>query len=64
MEENPQLMFGAGFVCSNFVVSELCKDTKFYQTESNINLVYMVLNTVCAGVIYEKHTQDQTLELP
>ena len=39
MGENPPYkMLGAGFVCSNFVINELCKDAKFYRTEMDINL--------------------------
>ena len=39
MGENPPYkMLGAGFVCSNFVINELCKDAKIYRTEKDINL--------------------------
>ena len=38
MEENPLFkMLGVSFVCS--VINDLCKDAKFYQTESDINLI-------------------------
>ena len=36
MGENPPYkMLGAGFVCSNFVINELCKGAKFYRTEKD-----------------------------
>ena len=39
MEENPPFkMLGVGFVCSNCAINQLCRDAKFYQGESDINL--------------------------
>ena len=39
MEENPPFkMLGVDFVCSDFAVDQLCRDAKFYQVESDINL--------------------------
>ena len=39
MEENPPFkMLGVGFVCFDFAINQLCRDEKFCQGESDINL--------------------------
>lgn len=70
MEENPLFkMFGVGVVCSNFVVNELCKDAKFYQTESDINLFgirpeyrkrlgNIVMNTLCDAPLAKRSRKE------